>query len=165
MKQFFLALTLFLLAGVSSMYADVLPANTIVDFKEIGKSEGIDLSALPNGSVQDFLDLTPGKLKAQTGHKLSIKEAFALKMAQKKVKKAFTASQPGAPGSKSQLVAFLLCFFLGFIGVHRFYLGYIGIGIIQLLTLGGCGIWALVDLILIATGDLRAKNGQDLEPW
>lgn len=63
-------------------------------------------------------------------------------------------------GSKSQLVALLLCFFVGIIGIHRFYLGYIGIGVIQLLTLGGFGIWALIDLILIITGDLKPKEGE-----
>ncbi len=68
-------------------------------------------------------------------------------------------SELSSEGGKSQLVAVLLCFFFGIIGVHRFYLGYIGIGIIQLLTLGGCGIWALIDLIMIITGDLKPKNG------
>lgn len=63
-------------------------------------------------------------------------------------------------GSKSQIIAFLLCFFLGSMGIHRFYLGYIGIGVIQLLTLGGLGIWALIDLIRIITGDLKPKNGE-----
>jgi len=62
-------------------------------------------------------------------------------------------------GSKSQLVAALLCFFLGGLGIHRFYLGYTTIGVIQLLTLGGCGIWALIDLIRILLGDLGPKNG------
>lgn len=61
--------------------------------------------------------------------------------------------------NKSQLVALLLCFFFGVFGIHRFYLGYIGIGLIQLFTAGGCGIWALIDLILIITGDLKPKNG------
>ena len=66
-----------------------------------------------------------------------------------------------APGDgKSQLVALLLAFFVGVIGIHRFYLGYIGIGIIQLLTLGGFGIWTLIDFILIITGDLKPKGGE-----
>ena len=60
---------------------------------------------------------------------------------------------------KSQLVALLLCIFVGSLGIHRFYLGYTEIGIIQLLTAGGCGIWALIDLIRIAMGDLKPKNG------
>ena len=62
-------------------------------------------------------------------------------------------------GGKSQLVALLLCIFIGALGIHRFYLGYIGIGVIQLLTLGCCGIWSLIDLIRIITGDLKPKDG------
>lgn len=68
---------------------------------------------------------------------------------------------PGAGTSssgKSQLVALLLCIFIGIIGIHRFYLGYTTIGVIQLLTLGGCGIWTLIDLIMIITGDLTPAN-------
>jgi len=70
-----------------------------------------------------------------------------------------SSTTPSKPGGKSQLVALLLCIFVGALGIHRFYLGYIGIGIIQLLTAGGCGIWALIDLIMIITGDLKPKNG------
>jgi TM2 domain-containing membrane protein YozV len=67
--------------------------------------------------------------------------------------------QATALGGKSQVVALLLCLFFGLIGVHRFYLGYPGIGILQILTLGGLGIWTLIDLIRIITGDLQPKNG------
>lgn len=64
---------------------------------------------------------------------------------------------------KSQLIALLLCVFVGGLGIHRFYLGYKTEGIIQLLTLGGCGVWALIDLIRIVTGDLQPKNGRYTE--
>ncbi|MBO9634736.1 MAG: TM2 domain-containing protein [Chitinophagaceae bacterium] len=59
---------------------------------------------------------------------------------------------------KSQLIALILCFFLGGLGIHRFYLGYTWQGVVQLLTLGGCGIWALIDFIRIIIGDLQPKN-------
>lgn len=62
-------------------------------------------------------------------------------------------------GGKSQLIALLLCIFIGVIGIHRFYLGYTWQGVVQVLTLGGCGVWALVDLIRIITGDLQPKDG------
>jgi hypothetical protein len=62
-------------------------------------------------------------------------------------------------GGKSQLIALLLCIFLGWIGIHRFYLGYLWIGIIQLLTAGLLGIWTIIDLIRIIIGDLQPKNG------
>ncbi|MCS7027594.1 MAG: TM2 domain-containing protein [Bacteroidia bacterium] len=61
---------------------------------------------------------------------------------------------------KSQLAALIICIFAGPLGIHRFYLGYTAVGIIQLFTLGGCGIWVLIDLILIATGDLKPKDGE-----
>ena len=60
---------------------------------------------------------------------------------------------------KSQLIALILAIFVGGLGIHRFYLGYTGIGIVQLLTFGGCGIWSLIDLIRIITGDLKPKSG------
>lgn len=70
------------------------------------------------------------------------------------------SSPAAAPTSgKSQLVALLLAIFVGGIGIHRFYLGYTTQGIIQLLTLGGCGVWSLIDLIRIITGDLKPKGG------
>lgn len=54
----------------------------------------------------------------------------------------------------SQVAALLLCFFLGGIGVHRFYLGDTWQGIVQLLTFGVFGIWTLIDFIMLCTGDL-----------
>jgi TM2 domain-containing membrane protein YozV len=70
------------------------------------------------------------------------------------------ASQPGQ--QKDWLTTLLLCIFLGWAGVHRFYTGHTGIGIAQLLTLGGCGIWTIVDIIMIATDKFRDASGQPL---
>ncbi len=60
---------------------------------------------------------------------------------------------------KDWLTTVLLCFFLGVFGVHRFYTGHTAIGVIQLLTLGGCGIWALIDFIIIIVGTFKDSNG------
>jgi hypothetical protein len=64
---------------------------------------------------------------------------------------------------KSYLTAWLLSYFLGIFGVDRFYLGYTGLGIAKLLTLGGCGIWALVDWILIFAGVTKDPQGRPLK--
>jgi len=58
----------------------------------------------------------------------------------------------------------LLCFFFGVLGVHRFYVGKVGTGILQLLTLGGFGIWALVDFIMIIVGSFTDKQGKFIKP-
>lgn len=65
-----------------------------------------------------------------------------------------TAITTAVVAGDNQIVALVLCWFLGLIGVHRFYLGDTWQGIVQLLTLGGLGIWTLIDFIRIAIGDL-----------
>lgn len=65
-----------------------------------------------------------------------------------------TQANNGGLSDNEMWIAALLCIFLGGLGIHRFYLGYTTIGIIQLLTGGGCGIWVIIDLIRILTGDL-----------
>lgn len=67
--------------------------------------------------------------------------------------------------SKSRLVALLFCFFLGAFGIHRFYVGKIGTGILMLMTLGGFGIWVIIDLILIVAGSFRDKQGKRVFLW
>ena len=68
----------------------------------------------------------------------------------------------GGKSEKSNTVALLLCFFLGFLGVHRFYVGKIGTGILQLVTLGGLGIWALIDFIIIVVQKFTDSEGNTL---
>jgi len=66
---------------------------------------------------------------------------------------------------KRILPAFLLCFFLGIFGAHRFYVGKIGTGILQLVTLGGLGIWALIDFVMIIVGAFTDKEGNKITQW
>ncbi len=63
---------------------------------------------------------------------------------------------------KSKTTALILSILLGELGIDRFYLGYTGLGILKLITAGGFGIWWLIDLILIATGKMTAKDGSEL---
>ena len=60
------------------------------------------------------------------------------------------------------LVTLLLCWFLGFLGVHRFYTGHTATGVVQLLTLGGCGIWTLIDFIIILVGNFKDSDGNPI---
>ncbi|MBE0411251.1 MAG: TM2 domain-containing protein [Anaerolineales bacterium] len=66
---------------------------------------------------------------------------------------------PTITGPKNWVAAYVLCFFLGFLGVHRFYTGHILLGIIQLVTLGGFLIWWFIDLFLIAFGKFKDSKG------
>lgn len=66
---------------------------------------------------------------------------------------------------KRILPAFLLCFFLGVFGAHRFYVGKVGTGVLQLLTLGGVGLWALADFIMIIVGAFTDKKGVKITQW
>jgi len=72
---------------------------------------------------------------------------------------------PPSASDKRILPAMLLCFFFGFLGVHRFYVGKIGTGILQLITLGGFGIWAFIDFIMIIVSAFTDANGNKLTQW
>lgn len=126
--------------------------------------EAVNMEEFGANSLDEFLALTPKKIRKQTGKRLKLKEIVVLKAAQKKVKKALKAGGEDAGSSKSQVIALILVLVAGAIGIHRFYLGYTGIGIAQIFTFGGCGIWALIDLIRIITGDLGPKDGSKYDP-
>ena len=66
---------------------------------------------------------------------------------------------------KNYVIAFIISWLVGFLGIDRFYLGYTGLGILKLITLGGCGIWALIDWILITFGALKDSDGRELQGY
>ena len=76
-----------------------------------------------------------------------------------------TDGSDGSVSDKKRLIAALLCWFVGILGVHSFYVGKTGIGVAQLLTLGGCGIWAFIDLIMILIGSYKDKDGRPVTEW
>lgn len=78
---------------------------------------------------------------------------------------ATQGNQNQSASNKRILPAFLLCFFLGCFGIHRFYVGKVGTGILQLLTFGGFGIWALIDFIIILCGSFTDSDGHRITQW
>ena len=64
--------------------------------------------------------------------------------------------------STKKVTALLLSIFLGELGIDRFYLGKIGTGLLKLITVGGGGIWWIIDIILIASGSMKDKRGNEL---
>lgn len=64
---------------------------------------------------------------------------------------------------KSFVAALLLCFFLGSFGIHRFYAGKVGTGILMILTVGGFGIWTLIDFIMIVCGAFKDSEGRQIK--
>lgn len=93
-----------------------------------------------------------------------VKDSKAQKQAKKKSKKIQKSEgERESSGGKSQIIALVLVLLVGVLGIHRFYLGHIGIGVLMLLTGGVCGILALIDLIRIITGDLKPKDGEYTE--
>jgi hypothetical protein len=78
--------------------------------------------------------------------------------------RTFAASQiPGVFSDKEYIIALLFSIFLGYLGIDRFYMGQVGMGIGKLLTAGGCGIWYLIDIILIATRSSNDSTGRPLK--
>jgi TM2 domain-containing membrane protein YozV len=73
-----------------------------------------------------------------------------------------TTPPPAVNPSKSFTTALLLSIFVGSLGVDRFYLGHIGLGLVKLFTLGGCGVWYIIDIILIATRQVNDAQGRPL---
>ena len=96
------------------------------------------------------------KAKQTTNKKGEVKMADETKAAEK---------TEGQASGKSKMVALLLCFFLGWAGGHRFYVGKVGTGLMMLFTMGGFGMWYFLDFIMIATGNFKDNANLPLSTW
>lgn len=108
------------------------------------------------------------EMEKQLGRKLTFKENLLLPFVKKQMKKQARAAKgkinkkpKSAGGGKNQIVALVLCFFLGLLGIHRFYLGYTGMGVLYIFTLGIFGIGWLIDLILLIIPNGLTPKGQN----
>lgn len=81
----------------------------------------------------------------------------------------YTNEQPNrsweAVSEKSRTAALLLCLFFGYLGVHHFYAGRIGLGILYLFTGGLFIIGAIVDFVMIIAGTFKDSNGREIKRW
>ena len=121
--------------------------------------------------VYDAIDSAPEKASLYSEgfnpiKKRSKKRKKSIFRAFKSAKKFNKRSKnPPIHGERSQLTAFLLCVLLGIFGLHRFYTGQIGWGILQLCSLGCCGIFVIIDLVLIIFNRIYTRDGHTLTPW
>lgn len=104
----------------------------------------VDTSTLQNWAKSGFIKADTMVTEVATGYVYQAKQI------------------PGVFSSKSYVTTLLLSFFFGVFGVDRFYLGHVGVGLGKLFTLGGLGIWALIDFILIATKNVKDSQGTPL---
>ena len=87
------------------------------------------------------------------------KETKSLEIATEKTKAPATvkSSSDKEPKTRKRWVAIVLCFFFGVLGLHRFYMGDMVIGLIQLFTGGGGGLWWLIDLFRLFFGGFSSR--------
>jgi hypothetical protein len=139
-------------------------------------ASGPQAGALPAGSPMGGFDPTQSSYLVPLIGGSQVYSYFDLQqMAMAKVLKPETTVQrtndnlqmaaksvPGVFSDKEWVTAIILSVVLGSLGIDRFYLGYTGLGIAKLLTLGGCGVWAIIDLVLIAMRNVPDAQGKPL---
>jgi len=148
----------------------VISAPKVVSLNETNSE--VALAANSNAALVQVLSATPNVQKlvndaitVEGAKKMNrIQKMRTMLKAKKEIKKVLNtngANKATSDNDRSQPIAIGLWFFifLGLAGIHRIYLGYYLEGIIQLLTGGCCGIWAIIDLVRMIDGDLKPKNG------
>ena len=155
-----------------SLFQKEIYTNTKLNPSRISSIEDCDILTLKNGEELKVKVLEIGqseikykKCDNQNGPTISIRksEVFSIKYPNGSKDIITTNNSSIIPtsttGDRSLIVAVLLWFFLGLLGIHRFYIGHIGMGVLYLLTGGLCGIGWLIDGILFLTGGLKPRNG------
>lgn len=121
-------------------------------------------AGISNSNIKETTEFNRNEIEAKLGRKLTLKERFALKVVERKQQNLDEQSKiigvDKTNGRKSQLVALLLCIFLGGLGIHRFYLGYTGMGLLYLFTAGLAGIGWVIDIILLIIPNGLTPKGQ-----
>ena len=103
------------------------------------------------------------KYCTECGELINIKAEICPKCGVRQQVHATLVSAEIAEQRNRWIICLLLCWFLGVFGVHRFYTGHTALGVFQLLTFGGCGIWALVDFIIIVSGNFKDAEGNPIK--
>ena len=136
--------------------ADVLKLPTVEPTKELKEDkEEVNTTSVTTAKVSKTSTKAVNISLVSSSYVPTAKQLKRVKRLEKRMKKKTSDDFPIA---NNQVIAIGLCFF--FLFIHRLYLGYYGIAILQLITFGGFGIWWLIDLIRLFTGDLKPKNGE-----
>jgi len=151
MKKNYILVMLFMFVGFTSSFAVISPVTST-------ETTEVTTETTTTTTTLDLFKALKTDLEAKKANDgLTKKEQRLLKKVTKKVKKM---ERRKAGGDRSWIAALIISLVIGGLGIDRFYLGYIGLGIVKLLTLGGLGIWYLIDVILIAIKKLEPKNGK-----
>lgn len=138
--------------STTNFLAEPSKENTVINSPENKK---LTLTQKQTETVNSFIRDSKRNNSIET-HEYAKSTKYIINKIAKKHKKENNNNESG---TKSWIIALVLCFFLGFLGIHRFYLGYQGLGLLMLFTGGLFGVLWLIDLIRIAIGGLKPKNG------